>query len=721
MPSVQPWLLSREPLVDAWLRIGDALVAGLGDPTSAIRWPLGLAVAAWLAYRLWRRRRPEAARTGIAALLIAWVAQSHLLDLQLGLGCALYAAAAGVYLWGRRSPPGGGQPLPESLPVWAEAAAAGFLLALFGLAGLYRLETVPVMYYDEIAFLKAARMTAGLLEPGPLGPILGTHAYSLERIQAQALPHALQVLGVAFLSPGILSIRLPSLLAGVTTLAILHVSLRRRLGPRTALVALGLAGASPLLLAYSRTGLYHAVSTLHGALCLALALALWDRWSRPWAVLLGLLLGSSLYLYQVSWFAPAFLGAAWLVLTPELRQRPRVASIALAVAVPMLLATLPAAWALREGMGDVGSQTFGRGALRAELESPLVFLVAPRPLAEGSLSELRESVAELGQAGMQTSLHVTGEGLPVLSVSGARETIGPLVDRLEGDSWRSLGSTPPDWELPFSMLAQLFYSAGWESNGRIVAGPVLNPLLAPLLVLGAVEALRRRREPWMRVLLVWLAGAAVAPALLGGVLPRRTILLFPFAAVLMVLPLREIARGFRGPAALVGAALGILAATAAGHAVYFSRWDVHPARFDAMGTVRPRSPARMPLLEVARVVNGLPEDEVVLMPPLVRRMDALLALAGGSGVEREPRRLVVVEDSRDQVLRAACAQEPPFRWLLTDTPEHRGLREAVEGAFQVEAHRSGDLLVLRATARRDGGCAGIRDRRLREIPARPTP
>ena len=65
------------------------------------------------------------------------------------------------------------------------------------------------------------------------------------------------------------------------------------------------------------------------------------------------------------------------------------------------------------------------------------------------------------------------------------------------------------------MLAQLFYASSWESSGRWVRAPLVNPLLAPLLVVSGLlvphhpAADQEQREHVAHVLLVGLLGQLV--------------------------------------------------------------------------------------------------------------------------------------------------------------------------------------------------------------------
>ena len=62
-------------------------------------------------------------------------------------------------------------------------------------------------------------------------------------------------------------------------------------------------------------------------------------------------------------------------------------------------------------------------------------------------------------------------------------------------------------------------------------------MLAPLVLLGFAEGVRRRREPGVRLLLVWTLVGALAPVLLIGPDTRRGLLGLPWLYGLAALPL----------------------------------------------------------------------------------------------------------------------------------------------------------------------------------------
>ena len=77
-----------------------------------------------------------------------------------------------------------------ALPVFRSPIPLFACLALFGVVCLYRLDVYPLLYFDETAYLRAASMQAGLLEPGPIVKRFGGGLYVLEQFQSQLLPFA---------------------------------------------------------------------------------------------------------------------------------------------------------------------------------------------------------------------------------------------------------------------------------------------------------------------------------------------------------------------------------------------------------------------------------------------------------------------------------------------------------------------------------------------------
>jgi 4-amino-4-deoxy-L-arabinose transferase-like glycosyltransferase len=542
-----------------------------------------------------------------------------------------------------------------------------------------------------------------------------------------------------------------SVVAGSASLVVVYLSLRPRLGRAAALWTLGLCCTSPLYLAYSRAGLMIGVSILQGALTFAALLRLWDRWDRTSAAVLGVLLGSSLYSYQLSWFVPVLAGAAVLVV-PELWRRPRRLEIAAVTAVIAVAIAAPGLLLMPTGFRAVSAQTFDRAvwqragdsesaeiALAVAIAAPTADVGNPPTLAardvdvrylpgaEGSttqglfrsLAEIRDTYAELqahpGQV-LVTPLS-TEAGHTLLRLFGNRDDVKAALGQLREDPWDVLfDSTIPTTPVRSltGMLAQLFASRDWESDGRLVDGPLLNPVLSPLLVLGFAAALRRRREPLMRMLCVWVLVGALLPATVGGVVPRRSVLMLPLAQALMSLAILEIAAGLaprtrrrRWAAVLASTAL-LAAAVAAGGRLYFDRWDIRlqPWQPEPAPAAWGVSPDRRSRLRLTKTLKGLPGDEVVLMPRLFDRFMPYL-----EAVEQEPApgaRKRVLEhpgaDTPEQIHRISCRQPAPFTWVSFDTPEHRELFRTVEDDFVHSTETRGAYRLLHVAGPQPDRC-----------------
>ena len=732
-------------------RRGAELVAWLRLPALAL---IAAGLAAGLALRYRRRREignPTAQR--VAALGLGCIAQSYLLEGSLGIGAALYAAAGGVYLWSGQS-----SSEPSHTEATAEPASRGELVgflaifALFVTACLYGLDVFPELYLDEIAFTNAARMHLGEIEPGWILPPPWHEVYTLERFQAQAIPFNLQAAAVSVFSPGVLPLRLVSVVAGCLGLVVAYLSLRPRLGRAAALWTVGLCCASPLYLAYSRAGLMIGVSMLQGVLTFAALLRLWDRWDRTSAVVLGVLLGSSLYSYQLSWFIPVLTLAAALA-APELWRRRGAVEIAAVTAAVAAAIAAPGWLLMHSGFRAVSEQTFDRAvwqrvgnsetaetALAVAITAPisnaehLPSFTSPGvsarylPGSKGStsqslfrnLQEIRDHYAEFEAHPEQVLVTPLSSeaGHTLLRLFGNRHGVEAALDELRGDRWDVLfDSTTPTTPMKnlSGMLAQLFALRDWESDGRLVDGPLLNPVLAPLLVLGLLAALRRRREPLMRMLCVWVLAGALLPAVIGGVVPRRSVLMLPLAYALVSLAMLEIAAGVlprglrrRRWVSVLASAVFLVAAAGVGSGLYFDRWDIRlepwppPTTAAAWGI----SPDRRSRLRLTKTLKSLPRDEVILMPRLFDRFMPYL-----EAVEEEPApaaRKHILEhpgaDTPEQIHRISCRQPTPFTWVGFDTSQHRTLFRTIEEDFVHRAGINGAYRLLRIASPKPGRC-----------------
>jgi hypothetical protein len=582
---------------------------------------------------------------------------------------------------------------------------------VFTVACLYRLEVLPNLYVDEMAYLRAARMFAGQID---VGRILGRGPYELyvyEQFVAQTVPIALQAAAITLLPSDVIATRLLSFVAVGFALVIAALALRRPLGSAAVVWMLALCVTAPLLVVYSRAGFYISISILHGVACFAALLWLLRRWDVGVAAVVGVLLGSSLYQYQLSWFVPVFALVGFAVL-PELWRRAGVVKVVGTVAVVGGLCVLPALIWLDTGLDAVNAQTFDRAVWNdrgpGAPPSPHeiwtgVLAVAPAAATDDALAAL---VATATEHGLTPGVEGTNRGGKMVWLGGLRPQVRAVVDEIRAaePAWLLLDF---DWinKNPVDrfqrMLSQLFYTASWESSGRWVAGPLFNPALAPLLVVGGVLAWRRRAEPVMRLLLVWVIGGALLPAIFGGPAPRRTSLMLPFAYALMALPLVDLggrlARGPRFGRAVGGVAAVALAllVLATGAHRYFRSWEQQAGRAGGGGEI----------LDFVKVLKTRPIDEVVLAPAMYRGIENYLAAGDASRVGPEWHS----EPLRNQPLRVlrdlSCRQPPPFTWIASDTPEHRTAIAFIEKYYDVESDDQAGLLVRRATASRAPLCA----------------
>jgi hypothetical protein len=444
-------------------------------------------------------------------------------------------------------------------------------------------------------------------------------------------------------------------------------------------------------------------------ICFASLLWLVRRWDLPAAVVVGVLLGSSLYQYQLSWFVPVFAAAMFLA-SPDLWRRPGAVKVVAAVAIAGTVSVLPGLIWLDTGLDAVNAQTFDRAVWNLpEAGAPTspheiwaaVLVTAPESLDDAGLEAV---VTRVESRGLTLTLERTIQGERVFWVGGARPQVEAVAEEIRRDAWRVLDF---DWvtKNPFvrfeRMLAQLFYVASWESSGRWIGGPLFNPLLAPLLVTGLVLAWRRRREPALRLLILWVVGGALLPAVVGGPAPRRTSLMLPFVYALMALPVLEIGAGLRrrrpGGRSLAAAfAVAFFAAVACtGSFLYFREWD-HQMGLPGGGGA---------ILDFVKVLKTRPVDEVVLMPATYRGLDNYLDAGEASRPwpERVSRPL---RKQPERVVRAmSCERPPPFTWMAQDLPENRAALAFVEAHFAVESEVASGIRVLRAAAARDDVCS----------------
>ncbi len=694
--------------IEVVIAVGGALLGAAIAGVSVVR---GFGLVACLLWLSWLVRRPAERRGAqplLAAIALGWIAQSFLLSGLVAIGWAVYAAAAAaVWLSAPAAAPAEADPGPSRLTaLWIVA-----LLGVFAVVGLYRLDVVPNIYADEMAYLRAARMFAGQVE---LGRILGRGAFELyvyDQFVAQSVPILLQAAAVSLLPSDVIATRLLSVVAVGFSLVFAVLALRRPLGDRSVVWMLALAVTSPLLVVYARSGFYISVSILHAVVSFAALLWLLRRWDVPAAASVGVLLGASLYQYQLSWFVPVF-ALAGFVGMPELWRRSGVMRVIGTVVLTAFLTVLPALVWLDTGIDAVNSQTFDRAVWTTPAPgappSPHeiwtgVLAVAPDSFDEAEFGALVDTVVERG---LSPTADRSNWGDRLVWIGGLRPEVEAVAAEIRADH--------PDWLLldfdwinkdPVDrfrrMLSQLFYESSWESSGRWVDGPLINPALAPLLVVGIALAWRRRREPVLRLLLIWVVGGALLPAVFGGPAPRRTSLMLPFVYAVMALPLVDLgarlgrhSTAVRFAGATLAFALGA-AAIASGSHLYFRIWE-HQGGLPGGGGE---------LLHYVKLLKTRPNDEMVLSPAMYRGLANYLD--AGEATRDWPER--VIKPFRNQPLRVvrklSCGQPPPFTWIARDTPEHRDALSFVAQHYAVEAEDQDGLLVRRVTAARDGLCS----------------
>ena len=379
---------AAEALVVGLVELGRGAARVAEGGLRSVRAPLLVALLAWLAVSLRRGGTSGATSRLLASLGLAGIAQFLLWDGLVLPGLALYAIAGASWLWRRDAPiPFAGLPARIAVPASIALAALAALLAV------HELDVRPRLHVDEFAYHTAARMRLGQLEPGTILRMGSAEVYGYERFRAQALPHLAQSLGMAWLGPGILNARLVSVVLAVGALLVAALALRRQPGMQVALLMLALAAADPLALSYARRAHYVAATVLHAALTFA-ALVWLERSRRPAAaLLLGILLGASLYAYQLSWFVPVLCGLC-VLFHPSLLRAPRSVALAGIAVAGALAVALPGLFLLRDGLDKVLAQTRGKAFWHAsggaEAERRIaVSIVAPRDeeRARASLAE----------------------------------------------------------------------------------------------------------------------------------------------------------------------------------------------------------------------------------------------------------------------------------------------------------------------------------------------
>jgi len=513
----------------------------------------------------------------------------------------------------------------------------------------------------------------------------------------------------------VVATRLISVLAVGVALLTAVLVLRRELGAPIALWMLALSVSAPLVVVYSRAGHYISISLLHSVVSFAALLWLWRRWDLPAAAVTGVVLGASLYQYQLSWFVPVF-AVVVFASSPMLWRREGVVRVCGTVAGTAIAVALPAWIFFDVGLAAVNAQTFDRAAWNERAPdappSPLetrtgLVAVAPSPLGVREQKAIDARVAAKGLRGQNER---TTQGESAVWVFGLRPEVDALAEELRGEGWVVLDYewlTNDPWVRFRAMLRQLFSERSFESTGRWVDAPLLNPLLAPLFVIGLAMAWRRRDEPIVRMLLVWVVGGALLPAIAGGPAPRRTTLMLPFAYAVAALPLVAIGTAVarRGPnSRMIAAVLALLffgAATASGTYLYFREWQHHAGRVGGGGE----------LLHLVKVLKARPIDEVVLMPPTFPGLSNYL----DAGADSIPVAKPIVERVGTlpplAVLARSCRRRPPFTWMFRDVRGQQSSIAALKRNFAVDEAEVEGIRIVRVKAVRGDAC-----QRLPEIP-----
>ncbi len=693
--AAAPWVGQAIEAAGA-LDTGSARVlARLGPVASGL-------VAAGFAWA-WIRRRPipPLLRT-LGALLMAWTGHVLLVEARAAAGALLYVAAFAAYCV-RAGPP---SPLARQLPTRLELPLVLALLAAFLLLALYRLDVYPPLYFDEAAYAMAARIGAGDVEPQPLRlPDLPAGAYTFERIRAQAVPFLLQSATAAIWPAGILPLRLLSVATSLLTLAIASLAVRAALGAPIALGMLALGCTSTLVFGYGRPAFYLAFSPLHAAACLATGLRFARRADAASALGLGILFGSAAYFYQISWFAPLLTATAVVAAWPRLPAPRRQLGLALLAALGAGAALLTGVPVLRDGLRQVVEQTADGAAWPpSELEGVQLTKAAATP------ADAMRGLSDANSLAIAVRLRIRPGDTLALRIWAPVETLDPIVTRLRADGWRLEWRRPSQvrWlQNAVELSDLLFVAPSQESLDYWIGAPLLGPGPAALLFLGILEALRRRRDPMLRALLVWVIGAAFLPGIVADALPRRAILLQPFGFALAVLPLVAAMSGpgaatrARRSLAAGGVTGALLLAAASGVHAYFAHWYWQPGA-STESRAGPLSDARA--LDFVAWVNRAHADRLVLIPPVLEHtrfhLDLLQPDARPSPVQRiffRPR-----ARSAETVRRASCRFPTPLSWITRD--DQRFLFEGLEREFAVEIETRERLLRVRLARRLPGAC-----------------
>lgn len=675
-----------------WVSGAGEQLAALGAVTQTIGLPL--IGATLLAVGLWfRRKRPKSATPILAALVFAALGQVYAFGPDPWVAAALYGLAIGVYASRRVDVDTPADPGSGPLAMGPTFGCVLLALAFFLLLGIHRLDVYPSFYFDEGAYLNAARMQIGSLEPGTVARYGSGTVYGFERFRFQWIPLWIQATGLLAMQPALLSLRLVSLSAMFAALVVAATGLRKRIGSVPVAGMVAMAAASPLTLGYSRPGFYVSITILHGVLCLIALLRLEQRWDQRSALVLGLLLGTSMYLYQLSWFVPVLAGLV-LALTPELWHRAKCARICVVVAATAGAVALPGWVAMPEGFRSVAAQTFDKAAWNPTGGVPLGVVVAPVGIGEAGADEFAEAHRSANLTATRSS---TGRR-PVVVFFGAEPEVDRALTAARDAGWYSLGGEATRSALArvSGIAKRLFFVPGWESGGRWIDGPLLNPWVAPLLILGLVEAVRRRRVFVFRLLGLWVLVGALLPASIGGGFPRRTVLILPVVFALASLPLVVWYRSSATHASRAMAAglsiLWLLGGAAFGTHHYFQHWDQRISLGPSY-----------PVLAFDKALNALPSDERIFAPRILGRDWRYLHPSDSPRARRVT--LVRYTEEGDTVRVRSCNGQTPFSWVFPDEPEIRARFSHLIEDFAVQEQTVGPYVLIRVQSLRPGGCA----------------
>jgi hypothetical protein len=710
--SPDPLLAALAPAFEAVLALGAALHHEGGVWLAAARLPVLAVVAAALVVHRHASRPRESSSIAsrgtsddaplplLGALAVAGCAQSYLLEDRLSVAVVLYALGIALFLWRRGPVPEVPGPSPRA---WALLAA---LLVLYLSTALYALDLVPEVHYDENVYLVAARMARGEVEPGPIDLARSMQGiYPYERFRAHFIPLGLHAAALSLFPRGVIATRLVGVAAGALSLLVAAAALRRHFGTPAVAWMLALSAVSPLMLGYTRVGLYVPLTLLHGALVLAAFLRFRERADLASSAALGLLLGCTLFLYQLSWFVPVLVVLASLSTPDLLRRKGFVQRASLAALVAVAL-TLPGVWWQWEGFRVVAEQSVLKGLWQEEgttLRGPVLVPTQDLLLPEGS--DVDAIRAALEAADIRSVASYTRRGRTVLRVRGGREEV-PAILAAQGaghsvllaDSRRQRGVV----HRTLAQLDLLLRSAHLEIKGVLTDVPVITAAMAPLVVLGIAEGLRRARAPAVRVTVLWVVVGGLLPAVLAGSAPRRSVLALPAALLLAGLPLvvvgsslaRSHPRG-RAVAAGLGVALFVVASSLGLHH-YFAHWT-------GATSFQRNLPSQLQLVEALR---ALPEDETVFLPRRLSGFAKRIRHSDPAAV-RGADRIVPVPQSTPVGIRAfSCATDPPFTWIVVDDDLAAIPFRSLVHDFEVRVERRPGFRLYRVAARRPNACTG---------------